>query len=237
MYSQLIECDLTNRTSVLNSDSIQPQLPLPIPRRQFSSICKNISSKASSKLRRKDFPGERRHRCAYHLSSSCSMFLHQTSVEFEKMSPDCLSSLRTWMSSHWNVNVVVHKTRGQYFLFITLKSKSPKGCESRGWIWENRVFRENNEFIHPDLSQIAYYSFLDTLKLVQVKFWLFIWFKFKPHINAVLQKGKLMLADGESLILSFSFPDNFSTRPKPNSEITKWETCCISSSQDLPKKP
>ena len=143
MYSQLIECDLTNRTSVLNSDSIQPRLPLSIPRRQFSSICKNISSKASSKLRRIDFPREGMHGCAYHLSSSCcSIFLHQTSVEIEKMSPDCLSSLRTWMSSHWNVNVVVHKTRGQYFLFITLKSKSPKGCERRGWIWENRVFRE-----------------------------------------------------------------------------------------------
>ena len=74
---------------------------------------------------------------------------------------------------------------------------------------------KNNEFLHPDLSQIAYYSFLDTLKLVQVKFWLFIWFKFKPHVNAVPQKGKLMLADGESLILSFSLRPPYSHPPFP----------------------
>ena len=119
-----------------NSASASPPC-LPNPRREFSSICKKkcpISS-APSKLRRIDFTCEG---CANHLSPS-SMFLHQTSVEIEKMSPDCLRSLRTWMSSHWNVNVVVHKTRGQYFLFISLK-RSPKGGASKGRIWENRGF-------------------------------------------------------------------------------------------------
>ena len=122
---------------------VEHQLWLPI---QFSLLpepCKEFNSICIFKAGERFSLAANAQNCANHLSrwgnpSPCFCIRPW----FQKMSPDCLRSLRTWMSSHWNVNVdgsLFTRQPGPIFSFHQFeehpaeRGKTRMGCFFHDW--------------------------------------------------------------------------------------------------------
>ena len=158
---------------------------------------------------------------------SCSGFLHQTSVEIQKMSPDCLRSLRTWMSSYWNVNVDGSQDKGPIFSFHQFEEEPKRRSEQRlnlrkqGFSWKTL-----NSVV---LFLLSGSDPIDALKSGLVKhltssweyFAFFIWSFLIQTTRQRCSERKVNVGWWRIINFVFFLPSNNFSTTKPNSEITK----------------
>ena len=124
---------------------------------------------------------------------------------------------------------MVHKTRSQYFLFISFKSTQRENeqrlnLRRRGFFWKENKGDLSNRQIRIRFLKLEFLGFLRFSVLFSLQCSLLVLFDpfwFQPHVS-IGAKGKLMLPDGESLILSFSSrPPTFQRQPAQSLEIWK----------------
>ena len=144
---------------------VEHQLWLPI---QFSLLpepCKEFNSICIFKAEERFSLAANAQNCANHLSrwgnpSPCFCIRPW----FQKMSPDCLRSLRTWMSSYWNVNVDGSQDKGPIFSFHQFEEE-PKGRS------EQRQNLRKQGFSEITMNSVALFLHLDPLKSGLLKIW------------------------------------------------------------------